>query len=305
MNDNEAHILRYGGGGDSSQSALLNFPQSGFRSVSFCCTPMELLSNDGNESVLTHATGFFWAKNGNPYLVTNWHVVSGRDFFTRKLLEDCYIPRQIRFYGLQFLMAGGSLGVERPAVTIGVNVEHVEEPPVIQGVPVDIWTMPLPPGIVFGRKDAAAVPGMSGDRLSCLLNENVGDQKIVTLAGDDCFVLGYPLGNYEGLRPPIWKRGGVATDTVIGVGGHPAFLVDAATTGGMSGAPVVRRVNHTVARDDKTGALVELASFDFLGVYAGRLQSKSMVRTNLAYAWYASLVDQVISFYESMTVKVL
>jgi len=62
------------------------------------CTPIELLSKDGKQDVLSSATRFFWKNTGVPYLVTNWHVVSGRDPFNVDVTgESQYIPAQFNF----------------------------------------------------------------------------------------------------------------------------------------------------------------------------------------------------------------
>ena len=50
------------------------------------------------QDVLSSATRFFWKNTGVPYLVTNWHVVSGRDPFTGGVTsESQYIPAQFNF----------------------------------------------------------------------------------------------------------------------------------------------------------------------------------------------------------------
>ncbi len=102
---------------------------------------------------------------------------------------------------------------------------------------------------------------MGANTVSGFVNQNVG-QRIVTRAGDDCFILGYPLQNYEGLKFPIWKRGSIATDTNLGLGDHPAFLVDAATTPAMSGSPIIRMAKTLTADNRDINAIQEMATFD-------------------------------------------
>ena len=83
-------ILKYGGGDTGSASnGNANFAGGFFNGLSFCCTPIELLANDGTDGVTGTATGFFWLKDGQAYLVTNWHVVTGRNAFTGALNPKC------------------------------------------------------------------------------------------------------------------------------------------------------------------------------------------------------------------------
>lgn len=91
------------------------------------------------------------------------------------------------------------------------------------------------------EKDANRSGFQGASTTTCFLNDNIF-KPIVTNVGDDCFILGYPLRNYEGLMLPIWKRGSLASETPLGLEGRPIFLVDAATTAGMSGSPIIRRV---------------------------------------------------------------
>lgn len=161
-------------------------------------------------------------------------------------------------------------------------VELLSTPPVVDGEEVDIWATPILPGSVFGK---GSVPAHEqANRATCFLNEAASNVPIKTGAGSECFILGYPLDSYEGLRLPIWKRGSISSDTNIGVMEKPIFLLDAATTDAMSGSPIVRRVITGVVSD--SGILIEAYSDQIVGVYAGRLRSKELEKINIGYGWY-------------------
>ena len=74
-------VLSYGvRSSQNTQLAFQNFVRPGMDVRSQSCAPIELLSK------------------GVPYLVTNWHVVSGRDPFTGGVTsESQYIPAQFNF----------------------------------------------------------------------------------------------------------------------------------------------------------------------------------------------------------------
>lgn len=293
-------ILRYGGASlNSDNRASENFVQPGISNLSMSCTPIELLSNDGTQNVLATASGFFWRYRDKPYLVTNWHVVSGRNPFTGKtLFSTGFIPSAIAFYGCSIRVESGLVYVERKKYSLSFNegmMERLSQPPLAKTVSVDLWAAPISSEIIFG-KDATRTGFRGAENASCFLNDGLG-KRIVTSAGDECFILGYPLHNYTGLMPPVWKRGSVASETNIGIDDKPMFLVDSATMPSMSGSPILRRATLFAADNMDVGALQEFVSFDFIGVYAGRLQSKDFERTNLGYAWYKILIDDVIDFY--------
>jgi hypothetical protein len=119
--------------------------------------------------------------------------------------------------------------------------------------------------------------------------------KIATEAGDSCVILGYPLANYSKSRLPIWKRGSIATDTNMAIDGAPAFLIDAATSSAMSGSPVFRRASTAPEVHPETKVVSQLHAVEFIGVYAGRLQSKELGAINVGYCWFANQVDVAVA----------
>jgi len=273
-----------------------------------CTTPIELLSKDGSETVIGTATGFFWRSNGQAYLVTNWHVISGRNPFTGEISSPAgYTPSQFNFYGTSLELNGGRVTIERKRlkITLGEHAEAVlQKPPVVAGGPVDLWAMPFPNEFVIGLNPSRT--GFQGaGAVTSFINENAFT-RIVTEAGDDCVILGYPLRNYAGGNFPVWKRGSIASDVGIGVDGRPMFLIDAATTPGMSGSPILRRVNTFTADNRNVGALQEFHALEFIGVYAGRLQSAELAATNLGYGWFRILIPDVVKqFTNNIAAKVM
>lgn len=296
MNDG---VLKYGASTHQAISnAQSNFVDAQLNGLSLCCTPIELLSNDGQDTVLHTASGFFWLQNGQPHLVTNWHVISGRNPFTGELGPKAFVPTKLAFYGLDITLHGPEVRFARRRWVFELDEDTkdlLSKPPMTDGQPVDIWAAPIAPGTVPGKDPHRA--GFSGaPEVSSFVNEHAG-MPIVSRAGDDCFILGYPLNNSEGLMPPIWKRGSIASDTNIGVDGRPIFLVDSAVTPAMSGSPIFRRVVSFAANNRDIGAIQEFTHFEFIGVYAGRLQSAKLEATNLGYGWYRILIDRVIASY--------
>jgi hypothetical protein len=281
--------------------AWKNFVRPATDTLSFCCTPIELLSKDGRDDVLSTASGFYWRYQGRAYLITNWHVLSGRHPFTGSVLSSTgYIPSRFAFFGTQIEIEAGNVAISRMRMiaTLGPHFESVlSRPPSVAGRSVDLCAMLIPDGLVFGKDPSRK--GFPGAHLgTCFINEATGN-RVVTQAGDDCFILGYPLRNYAGSMPPIWKRGSIASDVLIGVGDKPMFLIDAATTSGMSGSPIVRRVGTFAADNRDIGAIQQFYAQEFIGVYAGRLQSADLIATNIGYAWYQTLLPEVVGQLET------
>lgn len=288
-------ILKYG---IQNRTGVEIFSGSAFNALSFCCTPIELLANDGSDSVISTATGFFWQINDQPYLITNWHVISGRNPFTGDLNSSGYIPTRLKFYGLSVSTNGKEINFSRRAWALDWNDElskKFEKPPNFHDQAIDIWAIPIQKECVFGR-DASRTGFNGSEFISCFVNDYKGDN-ITTNVSDDCFILGYPLTNYDGLMPPIWKRGSIASETPLGIDGRPIFLVDAATTPGMSGSPIFRKITTLTAKNVNDDLIQEFSSFKLIGVYAGRLENKSLERVNIGYGWHCTMINAAIAYY--------
>lgn len=278
--------------------AINTFTGASFSNLSFCTTPVELLPLNGDEAHLRHASGFFWRYAGVDFVVTNWHVISGRHPFTLELLdkEGGFIPRKLRVYGWQIGAREGQLSLNRPGWTADlgdIGMTAFETPPIIDGRPVDIAAIPMPPGFAMTR-DIGTSNATSFSTIESCVNMRVQD-RIETQAGDECVILGYPLANYSGLKLPIWKRGSLATDSNMAIDSSAAFLIDAATASAMSGSPIFRRVAGIVRVDPNTQIVSEHRGYEFVGVYAGRLQNKELERINLGYGWLGSQVEAAIA----------
>ena len=294
-------VIKYGSASQNNSmiEAELNFPGAAFQPLSFCCSPIELLSNDGEDKVIRTGSAFFYQHEGISLLVTNWHVVSGRNLFTSSILsKHGYLPSKLRYYGVGLSQNGNHLTFSRSGwiITLPEAAQAMlAEPPVIDGVAVDIWAAPIPTHTMIS-KDLTRSGFYGANFISSHINDHVA-QDIACRAGEDCLVLGYPLNNYDGLMPPIWKRASIASEPGLPVDGRPMFLIDGGTTASMSGSPVFRKIVVATAPDIRSGKLIEHARFQFLGVYAGRLQSKELEQTGLGYGWYGSLIGKVVKYY--------
>lgn len=233
------------------------------------------------------------------FVVTNWHAISGRYAFTGDLLdrEMAFVPRKLRVYGWRISGADGAhMEIKRTGWTVDLGDEGIPlfaDPPQVDGRTVDIAAIPLPPNFAMDRKGLPA--GRHGfDRVQPCVNLRTQD-RIETQAGDECVLLGYPLRQYSGLLLPIWKRGSLATETNMTVDGSPAFLIDAATSSAMSGSPIFRRISGATQVDPATQIVSEIRGFEFLGVYAGRLQSAELAQINVGYGWLGNQVDAAVA----------
>jgi hypothetical protein len=131
--------------------------------------------------------------------------------------------------------------------------------------------------------------------------------------GRELIIIGHPFGLNE-LNPyPIWKRGYVASEPSIAIGGMPKFYIDSPGRPGMSGSPVFMispgfDAPAELAKKLKAGgkeateALLQLDLstipktkniLEFVGVYSGSVGDPSLEKLQLGTVWHGALVDKL------------
>lgn len=207
------------------------------------------------------ATAFVLAWNEKHYLITNWHVVTGRDPDTLECVDkiNAALPNKIS-------VSFHSLGDKGGWVTRDINLKDAEGNPV--------WLEHPQKSIV----DVVAVPisDTEGIALHSLdLRLAYADMRLFPAL--PISVIGYPLGLTAGESWPIWKTGHIASDPDIDFSpGRPAFLIDATTRSGMSGSPVIIRT-HSWTKQNGAEVIGGVRTTKFMGIYSGRIHKDSEV----------------------------
>lgn len=241
---------------------------------SLATVPLELFFG---ETPLGQGTGFVWRIGERNYLVTNWHVVTGQDFFTRKnLRSDGGRPNRIR---ARFNIHGF---FEKQEWLIPLRNTHGEPLWMVHpGRRVDIAIIPLP------YDPATAIVTLYP--LNLLANASLRIE-----IGMEVFILGYP---FEIVPPafPIWKRGSIASEPQLSRLSNDFIYVDTASRPGMSGAPVIRRswTNHMV--EPGVVAVVDRPLNRFIGVYSGRLPTDHPYEAQIGIVWDGSFIEEIIA----------
>jgi hypothetical protein len=222
------------------------------------------------------ATAFVWKHGQQHYLITNWHVVSGRNTMTR-CLETPAAPDMLR---CQFNIRIGDFGKQR----WGIPIRDDQHRPLWLVHPckpdLDVVAIPIP---VTGTQ-----PSVSMYPISALLSRPLNIK-----IGMDVFILGYPFGSAPPAFP-VWKRGSIASepDLVLMTTGY--YLVDTASRPGMSGAPVILQNWTNDFVDGAVRAFNDKPATNFIGVYSGRLHA-AKEEAQIGMVWHASFVEEIIA----------
>jgi len=207
------------------------------------------------------ATGFVVESSGRHYLITNWHVVSGRHPETNAIVSSTgAVPDEIRIVHHGHTLGSWTVRTE-PLQDENKNNLWLEHP---YGRQVDVVALPL--------------QAIDDDVHIYPFDLSLADTDMIPQVAMPISIIGFPLGLASAGAFPIWKTGHIASDPDLDYNDLPAFLIDATTRGGMSGSPVVLRLLGGYST--RSGSIIMTQtrpSTLFLGVYSGRIHGESEI----------------------------
>ena len=227
-----------------------------------------------NGQSLATATGFCVERNAKRFLITNWHVVAGRNPDTGELLSPTgAVPDELAI-------------AHHSSKGLGSWVVKTER--ILGPSGAKLW-LEHPSGSTF---DVVALLLTSADTQVAVypFDVKLADFDMLVQVAMPVSIIGFPFGLSTAGKWPIWKTGHVATDPDLDYDGRPAFLIDATTRGGMSGSPVVLRIYGAYATSKAAMAIGSGPGTRFLGVYAGRIHGEA----EIGRVWRASVIQQIL-----------
>lgn len=237
-----------------------------------------------NEQKLSAGTAFLYKhKDTNKfYIITNWHVVSGKNNISQELLsKNGAIPNKIRV----FLHKKGALGYwHNGDINLYDDIHSFEgkrwlEHP-IHNMKVDVVAIPI---VIPEECENYNI-------VEELIHHDYA-QDYKSQIGDDVFILGYPSGIKGGGFFPIWKSGTIASEPVLEIDELPLFYIDAASREGMSGsAVIVKKARYISLYNGTASSYYQTA---LLGIYSGRLGVDEFGHA-VGRVWKARVIDEII-----------
>lgn len=225
------------------------------------------------------ATGFVCERGGVHHLVTNWHVLSGRNPETSKpLSKEGTTPNRIQIWH----HAKNQLGrwVRREELLYEGDKPRWKEHPLDRAI--DVVALPITP-----RREICFCP----------LDLRLAETDLIVSPSEPVSVIGFPRGVAAAAKFPIWKTAHVASDLDLSVDAKPLFVIDTATKPGMSGSPVFAYRVGCPIRTSQGSRLAPGAVTRFLGIYSGRIDDEGTGledRFNLGRVWKAGVVNQLL-----------
>jgi hypothetical protein len=258
---------------------------------SFKSVRIEGLAIDTKAS-LGFATGYLISYLGRKYLVSNWHVFTGRNFQTREIIHPS--GTNPGYFNLTFFIAKDK--TTKSIMPINCSIEKLSlyerdisfTDEIIYDYNKPLWLehktkkdidvsliditdfLPIDDGIDIQFFDLEKELQKSDVNLSVM---------------DDVFIIGYPLSSSTTPNDfPIYKNATIATEPKF-FRQLPIFYIDGKTKKGMSGSPVIKKQPIKVVNDDNKISISE-GRIDLIGTYSGReRQEKDLYEAELGIVW--------------------
>jgi len=223
------------------------------------------------------ATGFFYTRGDDLFLVTNKHVVRDED---RGVLPDLL-----------------RLRLHQDANDLTKNGVY-DVPLYASGQP--LWKGPPQPQIADVALLRLNRPEITRTFLiKALSAASFLPERYVLHPGEDVFVMGYPLGFYdERHNLPVFRNAMIASVHGVAFEGLPLFLTDANLHPGTSGSPVITKPKSTWVDEAGNTALVTGTVYYLVGIHSGTWEPRG-VPVGLGAAWYANLIEDAAASFES------
>lgn len=222
---------------------------------------------------LARASGFIIEKNNDKYLITNWHVVTGIDFFSGDTLDTLgRIPDKLIIYHHANILGNWNPKIEQLYSSTG-EPRWYEHP---EGRLVDVVALPL--------------SSLDQNITIYIFDLKLANTDMIPEVAMPVSIIGYPVG-FNGVGNfPIWKTGHIASEPNLNYEGKSVFLIDATTRGGMSGSPVILRLKGGY-RTKSGNRIMSSANFRtlFLGVY-----SAQSPLAEIGMVWKPNVINEIL-----------
>ncbi|MFJ5338830.1 hypothetical protein ACIPSD_06905 [Pectobacterium sp. CHL-2024] len=262
-----------------------------------------------DERTLSTGSGVFYKKDDKYYVITAWHNVTGRHTETLNFLDKKHsaVPNNITLAFKMHVFGGFT--------NMSVAIPLYDENHALFYVHPDNWPRVDVVAIPFDPFAVHTTPCYMGDNKEPLLislGDGTGESPIRAIQDylaprnltekwmeavdvtEEVFIPSYPHNITDDYYNPVWKRATIASDPKIEWNRERKFLIDSASSSGMSGASVF--YYNTQGQINIRGSSYNLhyPAAIHAGIYVGRIGVTDKADPQVGTVWHASVVDEII-----------
>ena len=250
----------------------IGIPSAASKKVELPSAQSLFIQMKANNHNLGTGTGFVVMDGEIPYLITNWHNLSGlRQDGT--ILGGVAVPDEIVIRHNRMGRLGEWIMKSEP-VTRDYEPLWLEHPRF--GKNVDVVALRL-----TNLDDVAIFPHVI---------ESEKSPDVLVAPGEVVSVVGFPFGLISENSFAIWATGFVATEIDLDFKSLPCFLIDCRARKGQSGSAVIAHRNGPFPTA-KGSLLFGGSATELLGVYSGRINEES----DLGMVWKKSVILEILN----------
>ena len=236
------------------------------------------------------ATGFIINNNNQLYLVTNWHVVKGRNHDTGELNKYGNEPTH---FEIKYARASKSLKLE-------LYNEHGEK----KWLEYPKYTTKYPNDLPIDVPDVDVIlfPIERTDKFTILDWVGLSNKDIKIAPALPVSIIGFPFENSHITNNlPMWITGFVASEFSEKMQERPLVYINAAGYSGLSGSPVVIRFSGAYISTSGRTNLNTGYQTKFIGIYSGRVSTnRDLSDSNkddlvICRVWKLAVIQQIIN----------
>ncbi len=230
------------------------------------------LKGDG----IATATGFVVVYDEKPYLITNWHVVSGRNPQTGQANDNwAKLPDAIT------IVHNSDKGLGNWLTQLEALFDASEKP---------LW---LEHPKWHRSVDVVALPLTQLSDVKLYPYELDPPIDVAFRVAGNVSIIGFPFGiTGGGGALAVWSSGTLATEPQIDYADSPLMLVDSRTRPGQSGSPTLfYSTGGSIPMADGSLGIMGGEVIKLLGVYSGRINAQS----DLGMVWKVQAIKDILS----------
>ncbi|MFC0102285.1 trypsin-like peptidase domain-containing protein [Sphingopyxis terrae] len=248
---------------------------------------------------ISRSTGFIWSSDGQDFLITNWHCITGVNPLTGKSLSKTGARPNHLTMALATTQFGVKFALDLPLYDAEGEALWMVHP--TAGEQVDVVAIPIQ-GEFRSTEETKRSLAKPFNELESKRHE--------AFVGDELMIVGFPRNlHIHGL--PLFKRATFATEPNLykdepsfrHESSHRQVWVDCATRQGMSGSPVIHVKRSTILRP--LGSPQEyddlLDSYSFYGIYSGRVvdpdedpRIDDQFAAQIGIVWPKPLIERIV-----------
>ncbi|WP_299316049.1 hypothetical protein [uncultured Aquimarina sp.] len=251
------------------------------------CVRIEILA-ENTKAHLSWASGFLCSWKDKTFLITNWHVVTLKNFQTKESLHSSgAIPG---FFNLQYhtvIRKNGQITsfIETSKSELELYKHEMHDTEKVYTEPKWFEHPTLANIDVVAIEVTDEIVSQPCEIVTFDIESELNKDKTLKVM-DNVFVTGFTLNtSTTPNKYPIYKGATIASEPDI-FGELPIFYIDGKTKSGMSGSPVVKKDDVIKPTATPTGIVLNQGRIELAGVYSGRdRQGEDEHKAELGIVW--------------------